>query len=305
MKTKIFNALKTKYSHLGLGDEILGDHAEALAALNMITDDNLEAVISVQGNYLANLQKHNDRRVNEAVAKTKKEAEDEAAKKKAADEAAAKAAAEEAAKKKAEEEEAAKKAAEEEAARKAAEEARKAAEAEEARKMEEMRKNTEIPDWFKQQQAEAAAANKKREEEYLKQIEALRIANEEARKTSADTFRQQQDEFAKFMEQHKALQDNYAAMKKEADDAKAAMAAQHRKDFILGKAKELGIPQYRIDEGFVIPADADETAITNTLSTIANNIKVNAIPARQPSYQHSDGTATPEELKSIAAALVH
>ena len=291
MKQKIFQKLKTSYSQLGLGDEILQEHAEALAKLGLVTDDNLDAVVSVQGDYLAKLQKLNDKRVNDAVAKTKKEAEDEAAKKKAEDEAKAKAAAEEAAKKKAEEEAAAKKAAEEEAAKKAAEE-------EAAKKAEELRKNTEIPEWFKKMQEEQAAAAKKREEEHAAQIKAIQDA-------AAASAKAQQEAFAKLTEQNKSLQDGYNAMKKEADDAKAAAATRKRADFILGKAKELNIPQYRIDEGFSIASDATDEQIVSHLTTIANNIKVNHLPGKPASYPHTDSSASKEELKSIAEGLIH
>lgn len=250
MKAKIFNALKTSYSHLGLGDEILQLHAENLASTGLVTDDNLNVIISSQSQYLANLQKLNDRRVNEAVAKTKKDAEDEAAKKKEAEEAAKKAAAEEAAKKKAEEEE--------------------------ARKAEELKKNTEIPDWYKKMLDEQNAAKKEMEEQ-MKQL----------------------------METNKSLSANYEAMKKEADTAKAAAAAAQRQEFILNKAKELGIPQYRIDEGFAFASDATEEAITSKLTTIASNVKTSNLPNRPNAFPITEGgELSSEDLKSIAKGLV-
>lgn len=291
MKAKIFSALKTSYSHLGLGDEILQEHADALAKLGLITDDNLNVVISAQGDYLAKLQKLNDKRVNEAVAKTKKDAEDEAAKRKAEEDARAKAAAEEAAKKKAEEEAAAKKAAEEEAARKAAEE-------EAARKAEELRRNNEIPEWFKKMQEEQAAAAKKQQEAYEAQIKAMQDA-------AAQSQKQYEESFKKLNETNKTLSEGYEAMRKEAETAKAAKAELDRKNFILNKAKELGIPQYRIDEGFVIPAEATEDAISTQLSTIANNIKTNTLPNRPNAFPKTDnGEVSKEELKSIAQSIV-
>lgn len=282
MKAKIFNALKTSYSHLGLGDEILQEHAEALAKLGMVTDDNLNVVISVQGDYLARLQKLNDKRVNDAVAKTKKEAEDEAAKRKAEEDAKAKAAAEEAAKKKAEEEAAAKKAADEAAARKA----------------EELRKNTEIPEWFKKMQEEQTAQAKQQKEAYEAQLQAMREAQEQSRK-------QYEESFQKLNETNKSLQKNYEAMKGEAEAAKAAKAARDRQDFILNKAKELGVPQWRIDEGFNIAPDATEDTISTQLSTIANNIKTNVLPNRPNAFPITEsGEVSKEDLKAIAQSIV-
>lgn len=52
----------------------------------------------------------------------------------------------------------------------------------------------------------------------------------------------------------------------ETKEKNAARQAQ-----ILGKAKELKISQERIDEGFVIGDDADETAINTYLSKVAQN----------------------------------
>lgn len=53
----------------------------------------------------------------------------------------------------------------------------------------------------------------------------------------------------------------------ETKEAKATRQAQ-----ILGKAKELGIPDWRINEGFIIGDDADEASISTTLSAIKQNI---------------------------------
>lgn len=299
MKTKIFQGLKTSYSHLGLGDEILTEHAEALAKLGLVTDDNLSVVIAAQGDYLAKLQKLNDKRVNDAVAKTKKEAEDEAAKKKAEDEAKAKAAAEEAAKKKAEEEAAAKKKAEEEEA------ARKAAE-EEARKAEELRKNKEIPDWYKEMQEQFAAKEKAQNEAYAKQMKALADAQEAATKQQEEAKKAYEEQMAKLMGDNKTLLENYNAMKEKADAAEKAEAARKRADFIVSTAKSKGIPQYRIDEGFVIAPEASEAEIETTLSTIANNIKTNAMPGMHSSFpMQENGSLTKEEYSSIAEGLIH
>lgn len=63
----------------------------------------------------------------------------------------------------------------------------------------------------------------------------------------------------------KPIQDELNAYK--AKESQAARQAQ-----ILGKAKELGIPDWRINEGFTIADDADEAAISTTLSAIKQNI---------------------------------
>ena len=121
MVEKIFNALKQKFSYLGLGDSVLRPYAESLGACGFVTDDNLNDVVSKQKSSLEAIQKANDKRAADAMKTAEEKAE---AKRKAAEEAEAKKA-----------EEAAKKA-EEEKAKKAAEE--KAVENKE-----------ETPEWFK------------------------------------------------------------------------------------------------------------------------------------------------------------
>lgn len=69
---------------------------------------------------------------------------------------------------------------------------------------------------------------------------------------------------ALFEAKMKPLQDKLTGY--EAKESKAA-----RQSLILGKAKELKISQERIDEGFVIPDDADEATIGTYLSKVRQN----------------------------------
>ena len=71
MKDKIFQKLKQEYSHLGLGNGILQAHAESLASLGLVTDENIDAVVAAQKSFLTNLQKDTDSRVTEAQKKAK------------------------------------------------------------------------------------------------------------------------------------------------------------------------------------------------------------------------------------------
>ena len=75
MKDKIFQALKQAFPQLGLGDEILQARAEALEATGLVNEENLQAVVASQKANLEALQKSNDKRVAEALAKAKKDAE--------------------------------------------------------------------------------------------------------------------------------------------------------------------------------------------------------------------------------------
>ena len=94
MKEKIFNALKQEYKALGLSDEILQGHANALAAIGLVTDENLSAVVAAQKDFLTGLQSGIDKRVTTArekaladAKKTEDEAKAEAERKKAEEDA--------------------------------------------------------------------------------------------------------------------------------------------------------------------------------------------------------------------------
>lgn len=230
MKEKIFQKLKQGYSHLGLGDEVLQAHAESLAALGLVTDENIENVVNAQKPFLEGLQKNYDKRVTSATAKakedTKKELED-----------AAKAAAEEKARKEKEE-------------------------------RERREKEKEMPDWYK---AEKEAGDKT-----IKELLA-----------SVNT-----------------MKEGYDAMKAENDRFKAEKTAAERKNSIISKAKELGIPQYRIDEGFAIADDADESKITEYLTKVATNTKLQTLPSNKGVYPLSDGAPSKENVDAIAKAIV-
>ena len=77
MKDKIFQKLKQEFSHLGLGDVVLQAHADSLAAIGLVTDENIDTVISAQKGFLENLQKTSDKRVTDAVSKAKADAKKE------------------------------------------------------------------------------------------------------------------------------------------------------------------------------------------------------------------------------------
>ena len=305
MRDKIFLKLKTKYSALGLGDEILMEHANMLASTGFVTDDNVDTIVDGQKDYLERLQKANDKRATEAAETAKKNARkefDEEQAKKEAD----KKAAEEEAKKKAAEEEAAKKAAEE-AKKKAEEEAAEKAkkEEEERKRLEEMKKNKEIPDYVKNMQEEYL---KKLQEErqqaesdrnsFKEMLEAMRKQSEENTKALAEQLKQQ-------TEANKTLNDTITAMKSENDRIKAEQQKKARQEGIIQKAKELGIPKSRIDEGFAITDDMDDDAITNHLNLVATNYKALNLSERRPFGQQLENKeATEEELKAVAGALV-
>lgn len=230
MKEKIFQKLKQGYSHLGLDDDVLQAHADALSAIGLVTDENIDNVVNAQKSFLEGLQKNYDKRATSAAEKAKEEAKKEF-------------------------EDAAKAAAEEKARREKEEQERR-------------EKEKGMPDWYK---AEKAASEK--------------------------TIKDLMDSF-------KAMKDGYDAMKKENDTFKAEKAAAERKNLIISKAKELGIPQYRIDEGFAIADDADEAKLTEYLTTVANNTKAQTLPGNHGAFPLADNKPSKEDVKAIAKSLV-
>ncbi len=229
-KEKIYQALKQAYYPLGLGDTILQSLAESLAATGLVTDENLSTVIAAQKKTLEGIQKGNDKRVADAVAKAKTDAKAEY---------------------------------EAEAARKKAE--KEAKEREEQLKRE---KEKEMPDWYK--------AEKEQSQKTINELLAS----------------------------VKTMKDGYDALKTENDKFKAEKALSERKSSIISKAKELGIPQWRIDEGFVIADDADDNAITAHLTTVSNNVKAQMLPGDRHSFPLSDNKPDKEAVKAIAKSMV-
>lgn len=104
---------------------------------------------------------------------------------------------------------------------------------------------------------------------------------------------------------NKALLDAVNALKAENESMKAAEQARKRSDFIAGKAKELGIPEWRVKEGFALANDATEEAITAHLATVAGNIRANELPKNGLGASiGNDGKPDPKAIADIAERLV-
>lgn len=92
-------------------------------------------------------------------------------------------------------------------------------------------------------------------------------------------------------------------VKGELDAYKAKEAASARTNAITAKAKELGIPAWRIEEGFNIAEDADEAAIGTTLAKVAQNVKTAGLDGGSRFPLNSDTTPTPEEIAEIVSKM--
>lgn len=176
--------------------------------------------------------------------------------------------------------------ADEEARRKADETAKKEAE-EAARKAEEeaRKKSEELLDkgaLTAELKAFLEEMDKRRDESFKAQLEAQKQAYEKSLHDMSDTVK---------------------AMKAASEKESQERARVERQSRILNKAKELGIPQSRIDEGFVIADDADDTTISSYLGTVKKNIDAAKLPSNSRLLM-GDGKPSDDELKDIADALL-
>lgn len=250
MNKTIFDKLKQAYSSLGLGDVILQALAESLAATGVVTEENIDAVVAAQKSYLESLQKANDKRVTDAVAKAVEKAKKEA----------------------------------NEAQIKALEEAKKNADAEQKAAIEKA-----IADLRKQYEDN----NNGKSEEYQTLLAQINAMKEENTKSLTDLQTSYNEKFEAQLKELQDLKDENARMKQE--QAKAAHDA-----LIISVAKQLGIPQFRIDEGFAnIAGDADEATIKSTLEVVANNIKTQLLPTNGRNVLDTNTKATDAEIEDI------
>lgn len=175
----------------------------------------------------------------------------------------------------------------EETRKKAEEEAkRKAAEEEEARrKAEEEAKKKQNP------------TGDPRLDEFQKRLDEMVKKSEEEAKRNADLINALTASKTDLESQVKALSDKNAA-------AEAAAARAERAAKIRAKAKELGVPEWRIEEGFVIAEDATDEAITETLTKVANNIGTNLLPGNRAAFPMGDNKPDKAELAALAATIV-
>lgn len=152
-----------------------------------------------------------------------------------------------------------------------------------------------------------AAVRKELEDETLKREKEAKD-QEQNKNEVPDWYKQQSAEWdkkiAELSKGSKELSESLSAMKAENDRLKAEKADADRKNLITSKAKELGIPQYRIDEGFVIAPDADEAAISSYLTSVANNIKSQQLPGNKNVFPQSNTKPEKAEVDSIAKSLV-
>lgn len=114
-----------------------------------------------------------------------------------------------------------------------------------------------------------------------------------------------EERFKTVTDGNKSLLEAVNALKAENESMKAAEQARKRSDFIAGKAKELGIPEWRVKEGFALASDATEETIAAHLATVAGNIRANELPKNSLGVSlGNDGKPDPKTISEIADRLV-
>lgn len=323
MKDKIFNALKQAYSSLGLGDALLQAQAETLASLGFVTDENLDAVVKAQETGLRAVQTSNDKRVADALSKasannakdkenlTKTAAEQQAELQKQIDELKQQQELSKSELLKQQQE-----LKEKQALQKQLEELQKKAEQQSADF--EKRKNdllAFITGKAPETEPKTEPKSEKKTEDKPQPPQQNAFDVEAFRNSLIDGFNKQMKSYtdanakqtAEILATNKSLADQVQALVKENAEYKAAQAAENRRNFILSKAKELQIPDWRISEGFNIADNADEAAITNTLTTVSNNIRANMLPqdgVSVPNLGNGNSAEFKGQIDKIADALV-
>lgn len=304
MKAKLFAKLKQAYSPLGLAEEILLGRADSLAKTGFVTDDNLDLVVAAQKDDLEGLQKANDKRVTDALEKQRQKIAEETQKKEAeqkklAEEKKAKEAEEQKARQKEEES----KNAEEETSKK---EAERAAALE--KEIEEL-KAKGIPDsvveYFRAQQSRNESERMASLKATLEKEAAFEKRLEEIVKGFEEKSRKSSESYTALQKDYETLRQNFDTLTQENEANKAAKAKADREAFILDTAKSLGIPQWRTDEGFVIPEDANNDTISEILNKTAENIRTANLPSNSHAFPKADNKPSAEEIAAYAKALVH
>lgn len=108
-----------------------------------------------------------------------------------------------------------------------------------------------------------------------------------------------------FAEGNKSLTEAVEGLRRENEAMKAAEAQRAREAFIAGKARELGIPEWRMQEGFSLAPDAADDAVVEHLTRVAEHIRAQALPAGGAMLALGAGAKPdPAQMEEIARRLV-
>lgn len=121
----------------------------------------------------------------------------------------------------------------------------------------------------------------------------------DGKKAGEDTAgKEKQDGVPEWFEAYRKEQDEkYDTLKRESDTLKAEKQRTERQSLITAKAKELGIPEWRMKEGFAISDDADEKTINDYLAGVQKNIVTAGLEGKSQGFPLS---TTEEKSKELA-----
>lgn len=127
----------------------------------------------------------------------------------------------------------------------------------------------------------------------VEELKKRQTANggEQGKKTETDD-----DEPAWFKAYKQQQEERYNTIKTESDTLKAEKAKTERAHLITAKAKELGIPEWRMKEGFAIADDADEKAIGDYLASVQKNLVTAGLEGKSSGFPMSTPEAQGKEL---------
>lgn len=128
--------------------------------------------------------------------------------------------------------------------------------------------------------------------------DAVNKAKEKEAASGGEQNKQQpENEEPEWFKKYKAEQEQrYSTLKTENDAFKAEKLRAERNSLISSKAKELGIPEWRMKEGFAITDEMDETAITTYLSGIKQNIVTAGLETKDSAFPLSTPVEKGKEM---------
>ena len=126
--------------------------------------------------------------------------------------------------------------------------------------------------------------------------DAVNKAKEKEAASGGEQNKQQpENEEPEWFKKYKAEQEQrYSTLKTENDAFKAEKSRAERNSLI--SSKELGIPEWRMKEGFAITDEMDETAITTYLSGIKQNIVTAGLETKDSAFPLSTPAEKGKEM---------
>ena len=127
--------------------------------------------------------------------------------------------------------------------------------------------------------------------------DAVNKAKEKEAASGGEQNKQQPNEEPEWFKQYKQQQEErFSSLQEENETFKAEKLRAERNALISSKAKELGIPEWRMKEGFAITDEMDETAINTYLSGVKQNIVTAGLEKKDSAFPLSTPVEKSKEL---------